>query len=813
MSKATVASLPEKTMGTVECVEEIQQVSVVRKLTVKAVVRKIVRQVLAVVTPQYILINVLAFLLSRVTILGEVSPFGLAYFAAVAQFMPRQAVSTGFWVVAGTLSGGNYSEVMLAVFSVLAYMRLASRLTLLHKKLLAVPLLLFAAILTGGLGLALLFSEQFTLYHILEVTLNAAMAMLLAYAFMYALPVLASARTFGERQVSNENFMCVVLLVAVAIGGLERIMLFDFSLHNIASSLFVMALALAGGVGPGAAGGVVIGLASALLAGVDLSIGYYALAGALAGVFHKFGKFAVILGFEFGAVLMVLFFGQADEIIKVVSESSLAAGLFFLLPVQWLGIWPGRLFKNVHGLSASLRIAAATAKLNDVVAVFTDLAASLQQQKGNRPEGLPEEAAARVLNAIGEQVCVHCAKRESCWRTDFYRTYQALMDVWLAAEGPITPSLLPQPLRDNCDRKQPLADMMNTVLAQHGHHGYWQQKTGDQRRLLAEHMKALAGIVGSLVQEINQETNRTEKLAETISAHAEGEGILLSGIGVAGEEENLVIQIEKQPCHGQHECRECLLPLAANLTREQMSLRTQCGNIRRQQNCRIVIQSARRFEVQSGIASVAKQAQGICGDTCRVTKLPQGRMLVLLSDGMGSGSAAAGESGTAVHFMERLLKAGFAVDAAVKTANAMMLLQEPQEMFATMDMVIVNTCNGEVEFLKIGASPSFVKRVHEVGMIKTASLPIGILQQIEIEPIKAQLVAGDIIVMVSDGVLDVQPSQPGKESWLANFLRRLASNNPQEMAERILAESRRLSGGKIKDDMTVVAVRLAEKAG
>ncbi|CUH96459.1 hypothetical protein P22_2549 [Propionispora sp. 2/2-37] len=808
MLKATVASLPEKTPGTVECVEEIRQMPVVRKLAAKVVVQKIARQILAVITPQYILINTLAFLLSRVTILGEISPFGLAYFAAVAQFLPRQAVPTGFWVVAGTLSGGYYSEALLSVFSVLVYMRLAKRLTLLHKKLLAVPMLLFATILTGGLVLALLSSEQFVLYHILEVTLNAAMAMLLAYAFMYALPVLASAKTSGAQQVSNENFMCVVLLVAVAIGGLERIVLFDFNLQNIASSLFVMALALAGGVGPGAAGGVVVGLASALLAGVDLSIGYYALAGALAGMFHKFGKFAVILGFEFGAVLTVLFFGQAGELIKVVSESSLAAGLFFLLPVQWLGIWPGRLFKNVHGLSASLRIAAATAKLNDVAAMFTDLAASLQQQNTPRMEGLTEEEAAKVLTTVGEQVCFHCTRREICWKTDFYRTYQALMDVWLAADGPIRPDALPQPLRDNCSRKQPLTDMMNAVLA---HHGYWQQKTGDQRRLVADHMRALAGIVGNLAQEINQETNRAERLAETLSAHAEGQGIALSGIGVIGEEENLVIRIEKQPCHGQHECRECLLPLAANLTQEQMSLHTQCGNIRRRQNCRIVIQSARRFEVQSGMASAAKEARGVCGDTCRVTKLPQGKILVLLSDGMGIGYAAASESGTAVQVMERLLKAGFAVDAAVKTANAMLLLQEPQETFATMDMAIVDTCNGEVEFLKIGASPSFVKRVHEVGMIRTASLPIGILQQIEIEPVKAQLVAGDIIVMVSDGVFDVQPSQPGKESWLANFLRRMASNNPQEIAQRILAESRRLSGGQIKDDMTVLAVRLAEK--
>ncbi|MPM63316.1 Stage II sporulation protein E [bioreactor metagenome] len=182
----------------------------------------------------------------------------------------------------------------------------------------------------------------------------------------------------------------------------------------------------------------------------------------------------------------------------------------------------------------------------------------------------------------------------------------------------------------------------------------------------------------------------------------------------------------------------------------------------------------------------------------------------MISDGMGSGSRAADESTMAVRFLEKLLAVGFDVDVAVKTVNSMLLLRTPEESFATVDMTIIDTYSGEAEFLKIGSSPSFVKRVREVATIKSASLPMGILNQIEIEPVKANLVSGDILVMVSDGVADIPQRGNEKENWIANFLRRTATTNAQELADMILQEAMNLSGSRVKDDMTVLVAKIGD---
>jgi hypothetical protein len=171
-----------------------------------------------------------------------------------------------------------------------------------------------------------------------------------------------------------------------------------------------------------------------------------------------------------------------------------------------------------------------------------------------------------------------------------------------------------------------------------------------------------------------------------------------------------------------------------------------------------------RYLVATGWASAAKEK--VSGDTAAVLPLPGGRVALVLSDGMGTGSRAAGDSAATVWFLERLLTAGFAVDVAVKTVNSLLLLKLPEESFTTVDMTVIDTAAGEAEFLKVGAAPSFVKRVREVATVKAASLPVGIMQQVEIEPVRWLLAAGDIIVMVSDGVVECRAAAwSGRRGW------------------------------------------------
>ncbi len=755
-------------------------------------------------------LNLLAFLLARVSIMGETAPFGLALFAAVAQIARPRSLAVGAWALAGVLSGGHWTEAGLYVFAMVMYYRLADKLTHVHRKLLAVPLFMFGAVALGGMALTLF--RQGTLYEMLLVLFDAAMCMVLAYIFMYGVPLLIQRQgdeTIGGR-VSPEGLICTVALMAAGVAGVGSLMVYEFSIRNIAGGLLIMMMALGGGPGLGAAVGVAIGLVVGLTEGsVPTAISLYALAGLLSGVFRRMGKFAVILGYILGSLVTILYIGQANDFTLGLTEASLAAGLFLLIPARKLVLWQDNL-NPACAEAQTVPVPEIKEKLTNIADMFQDLAGAFGAVTTESKEKVQDEELKRALAIIGEQVCGPCARRSECWEKEFFRTYQAVLDMLTQGEHTkLTTGNMPQILKDSCIKQSELVDTVMLIVERNRSLTFWRKKLADHRSMVVEQIRAAGTIINNLAEEIAKEPRSDRELAHRLKEKAALVECPLECIRVTGEEGARRIEARKQPCNGTRECFNSILPLAAALTCEKMTLHAECGSKVRNKKCKLTMEVAGRFKVLTGKASAAKESQGVCGDTCAVIPLHRGKLALMLSDGMGSGSRAAGESNRAVKFLERLLVAGFEVNAAVKTVNSLLLLRTPGESFATVDMAIIDTYSGETEFLKIGAAPSYVKRVREVATVKSSSLPIGIIQQIEIEPVKAAVVAGDIIVMVSDGVADASQRGADKENWLANYLRRIDGVQPHEIAGKILAKAIELSGGTTRDDMTVLVAKVA----
>jgi stage II sporulation protein E len=749
--------------------------------------------------------NVVAFLLGRVSILGELAPFGLAFFAAVAQVERPRAPAVAVWALAGGLSAGRYLEAGVYFLVILVYWRLAGRLTRQEKKIQAGPLFLFSAVILGG-GLLVLW-QQTPLYHLLLVAFDAGLCVVLTYIFQAALMATAAA---DRRPLSSEMVMCLLVLVAAAVAGFGELAVAGYSLRNMAGGLAIMVLALSGGPGLGTAAGVVVGLVTGLSGGdAPLLISLYAVAGLLAAAFRSQGKLAVIAGFLLGSAIGVLAFGQA-QLLPAMAEAAMAAAVFAVLPMPWLRVWSRGLREQAQRGGERPERAAAD-KLVRVAGIFDGLAATLSQ--GAADEAASGRAAdeARLLAAVGERVCGPCRRRSACWDKAHEQTAQGMLACLAAAEdGQLAAGKLPAPLRTSCERAGLLADTVNAVAAQNRLATSWQNRLTDTRRLLAEQLRALGTILSNLVGEMSREpTGRS--LTAGIREQAAAVGCELDGVWLETDGGKRTVTVTKAPCAGGRECLNTLLPLVAALTGEKLTLAAQCGDATRGTACRLAFQTAGRFRVQTGWASAAKD--GVSGDSCAVLALPAERVALVLSDGMGSGRRAAGESAATVRFLERLLTAGFSVAVAVKTVNSLLLLRLPEESFTTVDMAIVDTSAGEAEFLKVGAAPSFVKRVGEVATMQSASLPVGIMPQVEIDPVKWLLAPGDIIVMVSDGVVDIPGRRMEREPWLVNFLRRLPDGDPQEMATAILRQARELTGPHLRDDMTVLVARVTAKPG
>ncbi|HMM22190.1 MAG TPA: stage II sporulation protein E [Selenomonadales bacterium] len=757
----------------------------------------------------YLLLNLIALLLGRVSIMGEMAPFGLAFFAAVAQVNRGLAPAAAVWAVFGVLSIGRYLEAGLYIFAAWLYFRLVDKLARPERKLQAVPLYVFAIVALGGTSLALW--QPDSQYHVLTAVFEAAIAAVLAYIFTPGLALLATGAE--ERSFTGEAQMCLVVLLAAAVAGLGGISLAGYSVRDVIGSLVIMTLALAGGTGIGAAVGVAVGLVTGLSDGNPSTvISVYAIAGLMAGTFRALGKFAVILGFLLGSAIGVLYLGQTAELLKTLAEASIGAAALVVIPVARLRQWSRGLREGAtERTGPDHSVQAAIQKLIGIAELFGSLAANIGQDSTDARAKLREEDTARLLAAVGERVCGPCSRRAACWEQNFYRTYQGMIDGLALAENNPDNRTSPRVLVDGCIRDRELSEAICQVAQQNRSRSFWQKKLADTRQVVAEQAKALGLVLHNLARELQKPSAGDTDLAVSLREKAAFVGCPLGSVQIQIHKGVPRITAEKRPCEGGQECRNSILPLVSTLLRERFSLHNQCGNAAAGQPCKLNLQAAGRYGVQTGSASLAKN--GVSGDTCTVVPVQDGKIALILSDGMGSGSQAAGESSTAVKFLTRLLSAGFALDVAVQTLNSLLLLKMPNESFATIDMAVVDTRAGEAEFLKVGSAPSFLKRVREVSTIRTASLPAGILQQIEIEPVKWVLAPGDILVLVSDGIAEAPSRGAEKEVWVANFLRRLPSEDPQEIADKLLQQAREMGGADLRDDMTVLVAKIIDRPG
>lgn len=129
------------------------------------------------------------------------------------------------------------------------------------------------------------------------------------------------------------------------------------------------------------------------------------------------------------------------------------------------------------------------------------------------------------------------------------------------------------------------------------------------------------------------------------------------------------------------------------------------------------------------------------------------------------------------------------------------------EKYATLDLNRIDLYNGNAIFVKIGAAPSFIKRGRDVISINSKNLPFGLVDEVDVEVIREVLRPGDILINVSDGILDIDKSNSGESTWIEDYLKTINSD-PRELSEKVLERAKKLSNGTIKDDMTVVVSKV-----
>src|SRR5690606_7047054 len=91
------------------------------------------------------------------------------------------------------------------------------------------------------------------------------------------------------------------------------------------------------------------------------------------------------------------------------------------------------------------------------------------------------------------------------------------------------------------------------------------------------------------------------------------------------------------------------------------------------------------------------------------------------------------------------------------------------------------------------------------------NVPVGILSDVETRIVTRRLGAGDLVVMVTDGVLEACRAKGDREEALRRLVGRLESTDPHAAVDAIFARLRQRAGQSLPDDVTVVAFQLTER--
>ena len=214
-----------------------------------------------------------------------------------------------------------------------------------------------------------------------------------------------------------------------------------------------------------------------------------------------------------------------------------------------------------------------------------------------------------------------------------------------------------------------------------------------------------------------------------------------------------------------------------------------------------------KYIALTGVSRAVKEGENVWGDQFATMESEIGKLIRMLSVGPGSGEDASRGSGRVMDLMEKMLEAGFGTEASVNLLNSALYAQNEEDDHPTIDLCSLDLYTGECEICKVGGVATFWKTSGRVLCVGGESLPLGIFQKVQIERQMCQIRPGDLLVMMTDGVLDMM--EDGEER-MAQVLEGLQEQNPQEIAEKILSYAICASEGRIRDDMTVFVLCLWE---
>jgi len=771
-----------------------------------------------------ILLYIIVFMISTIGIGQDVSPFSLAIVTAcIAAEIPILGIAVmgliGNSIAFGVTGALNYMVMLLVLIATFFVFKPVYNEESRNEKI-KISFNLFISIFLVWIFKLLI--AGFSVYG-LFVTITMTIVTVMFYKiFVNSLSVIQDFRT--SKAFSIEEVLGASLLLAIAVSAFGDIAIYGFSIRNILSILIVMALGWKNGILIGTTSGVTIGVTLGIIAQTEpMMIAAYAISGMVAGILNRFGRIGVIIGFILGnGVLAYISNGATHEFIMF--KEILIAGLGLLaMPKNlqinieefigknnFLPVFPsGALNKSKETVTKLTTVSKAIQNIADTYSEKDQVKdenedifiAELLNQLDNIQDNMLYEDLSKTENGLAGEIFKILMDKQNVTRKDLLKAFAKQNNYIVGFDD----KEVSQYLEKNIEE---ILKAINVAYRISKSNFVMQKKIEENRKnigtQLGEVSKAISNIAEDMSEDI-KEQNKFENEKKEISILINQMGIKVEDVSVKKQSNGrfaISIYTDDELDINQ---KEKIMKILSNVLKEDIEL----NEYKLKENM-ISYLSADKYLLNMGIAKTPKKGNRVSGDTTLKVRLEDGKYLVALSDGMGSGTEANKSSKLALSMLQNLLSSGFDRDTSIELINST-ILNTTEEIYATLDIAIVDLYKGNIEFVKNGACPTYIKNKKKVQLIKSLALPTGIVENVNLTVYDKDIENNEIMVMCSDGILDSNVEYKNKELWVKYILEDMETDNAQKIADIILNESIDNNYGIAKDDMSVVVCKFMKK--
>ena len=764
---------------------------------------------------QNVVICILTLLMSALSIDEDIAPFGLAMVSAsLGSGIPVFGVIISAGI--GTLVGNGIKAFLNFILSLIIYLALV----LVFKPKIAIDerneLIKTGKRLFFACFIVCFFQNIKGIILTYDVFISLVSAALTYVFYKIFVNGLAIIKEWGNKNAFTlEEIISTAIIFSIASVVFGRINVLGLNLSNILIIFLVMLLGLKYGMLVGCTTGLSLGLVVSMLGMQNgLQIVVFSVAGIIAGLFNKFGKIGVILGFILGnSLLIYLTNGDTIRIIYFREIFISAIGLLLVpnnvkIDIENL-VTPTKLIGN-NGENRLNQSDEIINKLNNITDTISELIPNQQETIEDLKEDFKdilfdnlEEISENIFyeeviqedNNIADDIYMHLQKNDLILENDLIEIFKNHNNYILAQDKEIKEELLE--IIKVINKSYKMAQM-EIVKVQEKNNNLKNMKIGFENI-----SKAINNVV---------KTNENNPKSKFYSKEKELTVLLKNKYQNTNS-----VQI-RQTKNGKYivditfsndrvKDKQYIANICNILSKSLISKMVFYKDINDNKYKQIYM-SEDKFSLQIGSSKVTQEGSSVSGDCSLQMKLDDGKYLLAISDGMGSGKSSRESSRLTINMLEECLSKGYDSDETINFINDAVNSKTDAEMYATLDFSILDLFTGNVKIVKSGACNTYIKNKKSVRVVKSKSMPVGIVEKVDLDIQTVDVSDGDIIVMCSDGLLDDNGID---KDWVEEYLKNISTTNVQKVADLIVAEAIDNNFGIAKDDITVIIAKKKKK--